>query len=620
MLPAANQQPAIEARITHVALRIVYERMLLSVGLTLAVSLFFGGVLLLPFFPHDLLGRWLISIQAVGLIRLGLWWWYRREQPGIEHNAVWFRRFMLGSVAAAASWSTGAFTLMAQSGPIEVVMLCVTLLAVSSVAVSSQAAVFPSLVAFTVVCLGPLASLLMIQGRGLEKLVGLALVASMVTLFWTGRQSTRMTHRLLRTEFELSAAIDQTRAAKASAEQASLAKSRFLATMSHEVRTPLSGILGLAELLERSSLSTEQRDRLRLLRRSGDYLREIVDNVLDFSKIEAEQMEIAQLEFAPRQFLRELVEFWGERAAQAQLLLSERVAQELPQLLCGDPLRLRQILSNFIGNALKFTAQGCIELHAQPVSPADGADAAQVRVRFAVTDSGIGIATDAAQHVFDSFTQVDDSYSRRFGGTGLGLAICRRLTELMGGQIGVDSVPGLGSTFWIEVPLQRTAATPAMATPQLGPPLSQAAPTAGTLRGRVLVAEDNEINREVCGAMLEVLGVEYIYAQDGAQALAMADNGTFDLVLMDCQMPVIDGYAATRVLRERGIVARSGQRLPIVAVTANAFAEDRDHARQAGMDGFLSKPMRLDDLRQAIAPWLTPAPDSTNTELSATGG
>ena len=260
---------------------------------------------------------------------------------------------------------------------------------------------------------------------------------------------------------------------------------------------------------------------------------------------------------------------------------------ELPDHVLGDPLRLRQVLDNFIGNALKFTARGGIELRVESDGRGPFVAGAPVRLRFSVRDTGIGIAPEAAGRIFEPFTQADQSWSRPFGGTGLGLAICRSLVTRLGGMIGVDSTPGLGSTFWFSLPLivadaAATGATGLDATGAEALLAGTAGASAAAPTGRVLMVEDNAVNRTVCGAMLERLGLEFDEAFDGVEALAKAVDRCYDLVLMDCQMPQLDGFAATRELRARGIVGRDGRPLPIIALTANAFAEDRERTRAAG--------------------------------------
>ncbi len=603
--PAAA--PDLTARLDQAALRIAFSRLLLSVGFTLVTSLVFIG-LLMAHFPRTTLAWWFAGIQLTGLGRLGLWYWHRRANPGMEATRTWETRFFLGTTAAALSWSAGGIWLVPSGSTVEIAVLCVTLLGVSSIAVSSLAAHFPSLLVFISTALGPLALQLLRSDVSVARVVGLLLITCGIALAWTGWQSTVVLRKLLRTELELKAAIDDTRAAQQAAEKANEAKSRFLATMSHEVRTPLNGILGLAELLEGSTLDPTQRRQLQLLRKSGDNLREIVDDILDFSRIEADRLPIASTGFGPRRIAEEAFETWRERARQAGLAMRLEASLELPDHVLGDPLRLRQILDNFIGNALKFTARGGIELRVEADGRGPFGPGSPVRLRFSVRDTGIGISPEATERIFEPFTQADQSWSRPFGGSGLGLAICRSLVTRMGGMIGVDSTPGLGSTFWISLPLRVAEPAPAP-SPDVDATLADALlsspPDGAAARptGRVLMVEDNAVNRTVCGAMLERLGLDFDEAVDGVEALAKAVDGHYDLVLMDCQMPQLDGYAATRELRARGIVGRDGRPLPIIALTANAFAEDRERARAAGMDDFLSKPVTLEQLRVAVARW-----------------
>ena len=580
---------------------IAYSRLWVSILFTLATSLGFGAMLL-PYFPRAELGWWVLGIQAVGALRLALLLWYRRAPRAIEQTGLWMSLFFLGSAAAAVSWSLGAVQLLPPAGHVEVAMLCVALLGVSSIAVSSLSAHFPSLVAFVVPALAPVSIALTQFDQAVERVVGYALLTCVAALVWTGWQSTQVLHQRLRAEIELNEAMAETRAAQAAAERASAAKSRFLATMSHELRTPLNGMLGLAQLLEFAPLEPQQREHVRLLRQSGTHLHEIVNDILDFSSIEAEQMKIATVEFEPRELVHGVLDVFAERAAAAGLQLEARLGSGLPERVLGDPLRLRQILTNFVGNALKFTERGRIELEVACIGSAPAPLQTTTTLRFAVRDTGIGIAPDALARVFDAFTQVDESYTRRFGGTGLGLAICRRLAELMGGRVGVESAPGLGSTFSVELPLQVVAAdTSAVLDAAATEALLDRPPSSPALTGLVLMVEDNEINRLVCGEMLRSLGLEFEIARDGAEAVELAVDRRFDLVLMDCQMPVMDGYAATSELRRRGVRARSGQRLPIVALTANAFEEDRRHALDVGMDDFLAKPTRIEALRETLA-------------------
>jgi signal transduction histidine kinase/ActR/RegA family two-component response regulator len=599
-----------EQRIAAAQQHIVFARLPLSAVLSMVISLLFVG-LLTPFFPRQQLFEWLVAIQIVGALRLGLWYWHRRVKPRPQDAAVWSRRFLLGVLLAAATWSAGSMRIMPGAGDVAMALLVVTLLAVTSVAVSSLSAHLPSLVVFTSVTLGPTGFFLISSIGSIENVVGIALLAAVVALVWTGYQGNLSIRRLLETELELSEAVMITAEAKATAEEANRAKSRFLATMSHEIRTPLNGVLGLTEVLQGSSLSDEQHKHVKLLRRSGAHLLDIVNDILDFSKIEADQLELAQQPVNLRELIDELAGPWSARVAMTGITFETQVAENLPVVIVSDAVRLRQIVSNFLSNAVKFTEHGSVRLAVDLLDGKPGD--AEALLRFQVIDTGIGIAADRIGRVFDAFTQVDDSFARRAGGTGLGLAICRRLANLLGGEIGAASEPGKGSTFIFTL---RTA----VSLWHLAPTTVSASgryPAAARLKGRVLLAEDNLINLEVASAMLDMLGVEHDNAENGQIAIDKARNGGFDVILMDCQMPAVDGYQATTALRQSNLRARNGERMPIIALTANAFAEDRQRAAAAGMDAFLPKPVQLDQLCGVLSRWLPLADAAQNDQVSA---
>ncbi|MBI2307401.1 MAG: response regulator [Rhodocyclales bacterium] len=390
------------------------------------------------------------------------------------------------------------------------------------------------------------------------------------------------------------------------AETASVAKSRFLATMSHEIRTPMNGVLGMAQLLQQPQLGGAERlDYARTILASGQTLLALLDDVLDFSKIEAGRLELEAAAFDPAQLLRETETLFAESAARKGLRLHARWHGPAGQHYRGDPTRLRQMLANLVSNAVKFTPQGGIRIEARETTRDGGA----AELEFRVADTGIGIAADKLRLLFQPFSQADSSTTRRFGGSGLGLSIVRSLAQLMGGDVGVDSRPGNGSRFWFRIRAGLAAADEALADAPLPASGDRSAATAlPSLSGRVLVVEDNATNRKVIEAMLRRCGMTVMLAEDGLRGVAAVIDGEApDLVVMDVQMPGLDGYAATERIRHWEQQQVGGRRLPIIALTADAYETDRQRALAVGMDDFMAKPVDLNVLAGMLAKWLPAA-------------
>ncbi len=401
-----------------------------------------------------------------------------------------------------------------------------------------------------------------------------------------------LSRRLLdRSRTALRQARAQARQGEVAAESANAAKSTFLATMSHEIRTPLNGVLGMAQAMAGDELSDRQRDRLSVIHRSGEALLAILNDVLDLSKIEAGKLELEQLEFELAEVARGAYSAFTALANKKGLSFALDIEQARGRYM-GDPTRLRQILYNLISNALKFTEQGEIRVVAKRT---------EAGLQISVSDTGVGIAPESLSKLFAKFDQLDSSTTRRFGGTGLGLAICRELAHLMDGEIGVESDLGLGSKFTIRLPMPWVGEERALA------PVVAAKTDAPEIALRVLAAEDNAVNQLVLKTLLHQMGVDPVVVENGRLAVEAWETGDWDVILMDVQMPVMDGLTATAAIRNRE--ADTGRpRTPIIALTANAMSHQVEQYITAGMDGHVAKPIQASDLFDALTRAAAPLP------------
>ena len=726
--PPAAPAPsaAAAAEVDSALLRMAYERLRPSVLMTLGVCVVFVG-LFWPLFPVVRNLAWLALMLGVAVARYGLWWVHARAAADPARDPHWRRLFTAGAVAAGLAWAFGPVMLMPEAGRTESMLLVLTLMAVSAVSMQAMGALPRAMLGFQLAALGPTALALVVTGGLVERLTAAVLLAAMLSLMLVGRGSSAALRALLETEQRLSRAVQETTAAGHQAQAASLAKSRFLANMSHELRTPLNAVIGAAQLMKSGERDAERRAHLvEAIERSGTNLLGLVENILDLSRIEAGELQLMPADFHLVDCIDTALATTALAARAKALRLACVVEPGLPAWRHGDAARLRQVLLNLLGNAVKFTEQGEVVLRvARGAGPDD--------LRLSVADTGIGIAAASLAQVFEPFRQADEGADRRFGGSGLGLAIVRQLVEAMGGRVAVHSVPGQGTRFDLALPLPAAARLPAPPAPlhlrvayfepheagaealqalllRLGcmpqrvhdgaglrawcaevadqrrtawllvctddprapdlleqaadgldaqrvigmsaieapdaerarahchlpgqlmkpvlrtalvsrfgagwrpaaPPVADPVPlplmTAGQLQAltHVLVVEDDPLNQTIICRLLGHAGYRVSAVSDGLSALAAVREQAVDLVLMDWQMPDIDGVEVTRRLRA-GAAGEAGRQVPIVALTANAFAEDRATCLAAGMNDFLTKPVLAASLVAAIQRWARPA-------------
>ena len=392
----------------------------------------------------------------------------------------------------------------------------------------------------------------------------------------------------------------------ARSEAATKVKSEFLARMSHEIRTPMNGIIGMTYLAMRNNPDEKQMVFLRRINVAATTLLDIINDILDFSKMEANKMEIKNASFSISGMLQSVYDLVQIKAEEKGLDLSFSVADNVPDVLIGDSLRLSQVCINICTNALKFTESGSVNLDVTLKSKDDK----KILLLFAIKDTGIGISKDVQEHIFDSFSQADGSITRKYGGTGLGLSISKLIVKMMGGNIWLQSEPGKGSTFYFTVEVQEGTAEDIVEKEHSLPGSFE---SASFLNLKVLLVEDKEINQEIAREILNDMGIKVTMAQNGAEALELWQSDDFDLIFMDIQMPVMDGLTAARAIRDSD--APRAKSIPIIAMTANAMSGDREKSLEAGMNEHITKPLNIEELRQALIVWGAARQDCSENKL-----
>jgi two-component system sensor histidine kinase/response regulator len=706
--------------------------------------------------PPETAVAWFVAIASISILRFALYFGYRRSDRGGANVMAWRRAFFAGVLASSVLWGSTAIVLFPSDNFAHQAFIGFVLAGMSAGAVASFITSHAVFLAFIIPACTPYALRMFEQGDPMQIAMGMMCLAFMAAMYMTSKKTSAVTREALRLRFrndDLVARLGETNdslrqeVAERKQHQADLerlmievkdaaqAKSQFLANMSHEIRTPLNGVIGMSDVLSRSQLTLRQRHQLTLIQKSARTLLGLLNDILDFSRIEAGRIELETAPFDMRELIADSADLIADQAQSKGIELAYVIANDVPTMVVGDQMRLRQVLVNLVSNAVKFTDTGSVVLRV-----ATACEDNEPLIRFAVTDTGIGIEPEFQKHLFDPFKQADPSVTRRFGGTGLGLSISHHLVHLMGGTLACQSTPGAGSEFHFELPLKRAASQASsyaklrltgtcrvlaadenavtreilcnylkswkldvvtttsgdaviaqliaaakandpfkiailstslgdisglelaarissipiikstriiLATPlnwsddarasQLANriatiskpirqsqlferiaaltlsaddsdvrlPLNAAVATAhgATFAAHVLLVEDNPVNQEVAIEYLKAFDCTFDVAGNGKEALDALAARSYDLVLMDCQMPVMDGFEATRIFRERQTAANA-PRTPMIALTAGAFAGDRDQCLKAGMDGYLSKPFSQQALESELGKWL----------------
>ncbi len=565
---------------------------------TASVIISFALQSAIPLFPLVLWAPLMILLTGIRLFLAHL---FRKKNPSVRTKNTLSRLYIVVTVLLGIAWSflallPMAFATVYSESFIIFIMIGTLFIAVNVLVMNRLAQILYS-IPFPLV----ITYVLLSSPNPFSLQFSLFMVVFLFFMLWLGKQHHESLVKRLIVQFTNEELITKLETAIQRETIANKAKSEFLANMSHEIRTPMNGVLGMIELLQDTDLSSVQRRFAENIQGSGEMLLSIINDILDFSKIEADKLELESIPFDLKSLVRGVEQMLAGSAREKGLVLTVTFSPEIHQTLKGDPTRIQQVLTNLIGNAIKFTEKGevTVGLSTREV------DGQNVTLLISVDDTGIGIDPEVYSHLFKPFSQADGSTTRKYGGTGLGLAISSELVSRMGGVLDCESTAGKGSRFFFTLPLEivseeemkKSQQGSAKNLPKYRKKKKQNAAI------HVLVAEDNETNQEVVSAMLQKAGCEVTLVSNGQDAVAMISENSFDLIFMDCQMPVMDGYQATAEIRRREVEEKQNNHSLIIALTANVVEGDREKCLAAGMDDYIGKPFKLDDIMEVLSRW-----------------